>query len=179
MRLMVLDAVELCGKLFGIGIKGGRQRLRNTREFRENLDAFPRERRHAQRVKKFCAQPRVRVSRHGNVIDVREREARFLQAITNRLRGKSRRVLHAVEAFFLDCGDEPAVADDRRRSVPVVRIDPKYIHLAICQCTLLEDYAARCRRHHSFRTYKDQGRDQVVFPARKSVQTERTPPGRR
>src|SRR6266566_8675883 len=42
-----------------------------------------------------------------------------------------------------------------------------------------EVYAARCRRHQSFRTYKDQGRDQVVFPARKSVQTERTPPGRR
>src|SRR5712692_11100843 len=42
-----------------------------------------------------------------------------------------------------------------------------------------EDYAARWRRHHSFRTYKDQGRDHVVFPARKSVQTERAPPGRR
>ncbi len=38
MRLVVLDAVKLCGKLFGIGIKGRRQRLRNTREFRENLD---------------------------------------------------------------------------------------------------------------------------------------------
>src|SRR5258708_40071245 len=40
-------------------------------------------------------------------------------------------------------------------------------------------YAARCRRHHSFKTYKDHGRDQVVFPARKSVQTERTPRGPR
>src|SRR5260370_15683002 len=40
-----------------------------------------------------------------------------------------------------------------------------------------EVYAARCRRHHSLRTYKDHGRDQFVFPARKSVQTERTPLG--
>src|SRR5260370_27182615 len=68
-------------------------------------------------------------------IYVREREARFLQAITDRLPGKSRRVFHAVEAFFLDRGDEPAVADNRRRSVSVVRIDPKNIHLASCQCT--------------------------------------------
>src|SRR6266446_6915457 len=42
-----------------------------------------------------------------------------------------------------------------------------------------QDYAARCRRHHSFSTYKDHGRDQLVFPARKSVQTERAPPGRK
>src|SRR5258708_31657101 len=62
MRLVVLDAVKLCAEFFGIGIKGGSQRLRYTREFRENLDTFPRERRHAQRVKKFCAQPRIRIS---------------------------------------------------------------------------------------------------------------------
>src|SRR5260370_18249672 len=105
MRLVVLDAVKLCAEFFGISIKGGSQRLRYTRELRENFDAVPRERRHAQRVKKFCAQPAVRVSRHGNVLDFREREARFLQAITDRLPGKSRRVFHAVEAFFLDRGD--------------------------------------------------------------------------
>src|SRR2546430_13285826 len=37
-----------------------------------------------------------------------------------------------------------------------------------------EVYAARCRRHHSFRTYKDQGRDQLVFPARKFVQDRKS-----
>src|SRR5437588_2682015 len=135
MRLVVFDAVKLCAKFFWIRVKSRRQRLGNTREFRENSDAFPRERRHAQRVKKLCTQPRERISRHGNLMDVGECEARFLKAITDRLRGKSRRVLHAVEAFFLDRSDEPAVRDNRRRSVPVVRIDPKNIHLAICQCT--------------------------------------------
>src|ERR1700730_4413945 len=78
MRLVVLDAVELGNKLLGVRIKGRRQRLGNTREFRENLDAFPGERRHAQRVEKFRAQPRVRISRYGDVVDVRECEARLL-----------------------------------------------------------------------------------------------------
>src|SRR5216683_4312251 len=89
MRLVMFDAVKFCSKLLGIGIKGRRQRFRNTREFRENFEALPRERRHAQRVKKFCAQPRVWISRYGNVTDVRQSEARFLQAVADRLRGKS------------------------------------------------------------------------------------------
>src|ERR1700681_1542951 len=42
-----------------------------------------------------------------------------------------------------------------------------------------EVYAERCGLHLSFRTYKDQGRDEVVSPARKSVQTEGKPPRRR
>src|ERR1700676_3022462 len=33
----------------------------------------------------------------------------------------------------------------------------------------------RCWRHHSLRTYSDHGRDQEVWPARKAVQTSRTP----
>src|SRR5712664_5017304 len=78
MRPVVLDAVKLCPEFFGIGIKGRRQRLGNASELRENLEAFPCERRHAQRVKKLCAQPRVRVSRPGNVIDVLKGERRFL-----------------------------------------------------------------------------------------------------
>src|SRR6266699_2419558 len=105
MCLVVLDAMELRVNLLGVGIEGGCKRLGNTRKFRKNFDACLRERRHAQRIKKFCAQPCVRVSRYRDVIDVRECEARFLQAITDRLRGKSCRVLHAVEAFFLDRSD--------------------------------------------------------------------------
>src|SRR5260370_39868622 len=54
MRLVMLDAVELCAGIFGIGIKCPRQRLRNTREFRENFDAFPRERSEERRVGKEC-----------------------------------------------------------------------------------------------------------------------------
>jgi len=135
MRLVMLDAMKLCTNLLGIGIKGRRERLGNPREFREHSDAFPRKRRHTQCVKKFCAQPRVRISRHGDMIDVLERETRFLQTVTNRLRGESRRVLHPVEAFFLNRSDQPAVADNRRRSVSVVRIDPQNIHRVICQCT--------------------------------------------
>src|SRR5260370_35861113 len=61
MCLVMLDAIELRVNLFGFGIEGGSERLGNTREFRENFDACPRERRHAQRIKKFRALPCVRV----------------------------------------------------------------------------------------------------------------------
>ena len=37
--------------------------------------AFAREPRHAQRVKKLGAQPRPGIARHGDVIDIRERDA--------------------------------------------------------------------------------------------------------
>ena len=124
MSLVVLDAMKIRANLFGIGIESRSQRFRDTREFRENFEALARERRHAQSIKKFCAQSGVRVSRHGNVVDVRKCQARFLQAITNRLRRKSCGILHAIEAFLLDRGDQPAVADNRCRSVPMVRIDP-------------------------------------------------------
>src|SRR6266478_9646917 len=105
-RLVMLDAMKFCRDLFGIGVKGRSQGLRNTDEFRKHFDTSPRERGHAQSVKKFRAQPRVRISRHGNMIDVRECESCFLQAVTNGLRRESRGVLHPVEAFFLNCGDQ-------------------------------------------------------------------------
>src|SRR6267378_1283058 len=114
MRTVMLDAMKLCLDLLGIGIKGRSQGLRNTGEFREHFDTFPRERRHAQSVKKFRAQPRVRISRHGHMIDVGECESGFLQAVTNGLRWESRGVLHPVEAFFLNRRYQPSVANNCR-----------------------------------------------------------------
>src|SRR6266446_9025724 len=77
MSLVVLDTVKLRANLFGIGIKYCGQCFWNTSKSRENFDAFTRKGRHAQRVKKLCAQPGVRISRHGDMVDVRECEARF------------------------------------------------------------------------------------------------------
>src|SRR2546426_8444076 len=37
----------------------------------------------------------------------------LFRSIANRLRGKSRRILHAIEPFFFDRGDEAAIADNR------------------------------------------------------------------
>src|SRR5216683_3414980 len=116
MRMVMLDAMKLCLDLLGIGIKGRGQGLRNTRELREHFDTFPRERGHAQSVKKFRAQPRVRISRHGDMIDVRECEPCFLQAVTNGLRRESRGVLHPVKAFYLYSRYKQTVADNPRRS---------------------------------------------------------------
>jgi len=62
------------------------------------------------------------------MIDFLQLEACFLQAIPNRLRRESRCVFHSIEALFLHSGNEPAVAHDGRRRVPVVRIDAQNIH---------------------------------------------------
>ena len=59
----------------------------------------------------------------------------FLQAITDRRRGKARGVFHAIEALFFDGGNQLAVANEGGRSVAVVRIDPENVHLRIIQCT--------------------------------------------
>src|SRR6266436_10319204 len=52
-RLVMLDAMKFSRDLFGVGIKGRSQGLRNTREFREHFDAFPRKIGHPQSVKEF------------------------------------------------------------------------------------------------------------------------------
>ena len=106
MRLVVLDAMELRAKRLRIDVKGLRQSLGDAHELLQHLGAFPREARHAQRVKQLRAQARPGIARHGHVIDVRERDARFLKAVADRRHGKSRGVLHAIEALFFDRGDQ-------------------------------------------------------------------------
>jgi len=125
--------------------------------------AITRERRHLERIPKFCRDARVRIAGHGDVIDVGERNPRGLQAILNRKRGKSRSVFYAVEALFLDCGDEFPITNDRGRSVAVVCVDAKDVHSVKAvntrlscglRCTALQSVARyeRFSRHHSFRT---------------------------
>src|SRR6185369_3696514 len=107
-----------------------------------------------------------------------ERQPRFLQAIANRQSGKSGSVFDAVESLLLDRGNQLAVAHDRRRSVAVIRIDSEDIHSVKAVYRREADRARRgykCRRHHSFKTYSDQGRDQEVLPARNALHTSRTP----
>jgi len=59
------------------------------------------------------------------VIDVRQSEARFLETIADRLRGKSRGILHAIETFLLDGGDQAAITDNRREAFPWYALIPR------------------------------------------------------
>ena len=65
-------------------------------------------------VENLLVQVRRRIARDTDVVHVLESHACFFETVTNRLRGETRAVLDAVEAFFLDRGDQSAVFDDCR-----------------------------------------------------------------
>ena len=127
-RLVMFDAMKFRFDFLRVDIERGRQSFGNAGERDQDLGALPREGRHAQGIKQFGEQARVRIARNGDVIDVGEREAGFLEAVANGLRGKTGGVFYAIEAFFFDGGDELAVANERGGSVAVVSIDSQNIH---------------------------------------------------
>src|SRR5207302_8673117 len=131
MRLMMFDAVKFRADPEQVASKRLGQRFRDALKFQEDFGASARDRGHAQRIEYFPPQPRVGVSRHGHVVDFRERQTRLFQTIADRLRGKSRGILDAVKSLLFDGGDQTAVAHNRRGSVSVVGINPEDVHRAI------------------------------------------------
>ena len=128
MRLVMLDAMKFSANFFRRNIKGLRQRLGNAHKSGQDFGAFAGKTRHLHGVQKFRPEARPGVARNGDVIHFRERDAGGIQAVANRRRRKSRRVLDAVKAFLLDSGNQAAVADNRRRSIAVIRVNPKNVH---------------------------------------------------
>ena len=76
----------------------------------------------------FVAEPRPWIARNRDVIHFRELHAGLVEAILNRARRQSRRVFHAIQAFFFYRRKQAPVGDDRRRSVRVISIDSKNDH---------------------------------------------------
>src|SRR5579863_931425 len=183
MRHVMFDSMELCRQACRIRIKRRGQCFTDAGKFRQHLDSFSRKRRHAQRVKEFSSQPRVWIARHRHVVHILRRDSRRLQAIANRRRWKSRRVFHAIEALFFHRGDQLSVAQNRSRSISMVRIDAKNIHLPDFQCSAgaerIRDQACplnlSCFLTHSFNTKSAHGRDHEVCPARNEFHTALTP----
>ena len=62
------------------------------------------------------------------MIHFRELHAGLVETILNCARRQSRRVFHAVQAFFFHRCEQAPVGDDRRRSVRVISIDSKNDH---------------------------------------------------
>lgn len=71
---------------------------------------------------------RRRIARDADVVDILEPDTRRVQAVTDRLLGKTGAVFDAIEAFFFDRGDQSAVFDDCRRSIAVIRVDTENVH---------------------------------------------------
>jgi hypothetical protein len=136
MRLVMFDAMKLRSDSRRAGVHRLRQRFGDAGKFRQDFGAFACKRRHEQSIKKFSKKPRVGIARHRDVVNLFECDARFLQAIANRGGGKSRGIFYAIETLFLDGGNQPAIADQRRGSVSVIRIDAQNIHGVMVQSTL-------------------------------------------
>ena len=142
-RLVMLDAMKFRFEFARVDVERGGQSFGNAGERGQDFGALPCERGHAQGIKQFGEQARVGIARNGDVIDVGESEAGFLEAVANGLHGKTGGVFYAIEALFFDGGDQLAVADDRGGSVAVVGIDSQNVHERRSVYPSSADHAAR------------------------------------
>ena len=122
-RLVMLDAVILGSNLVRRDIERLRERFRNSHEPGHHFGPFAGKTRHPQGVQEFCPEARPGIARDRDVVDFTQRDAGGVQAVADRRRRKSRRVLHAVKAFFFDGGDQPAVRNNRRGGIAVIGVD--------------------------------------------------------
>jgi hypothetical protein len=124
----MLDAVIRGANCLRRNIEFLRESFRDSRELAHHFQSLESKARHAQGVQKFCPEARPRIARDGDVVDFANGDARGVQAVADGRRRKSRRVLHTIEALFLDGGDQAAVRDNGRGGVAVVGIDSKDEH---------------------------------------------------
>ena len=128
MGSMVLDAVEPCPNALGIRVKQFGKRFRNIRKGGPSPGPFFCKTRHAQGIEEFRPRSRPRIAGYGNVIEIRESEARSFEAVANCSGGKSGGIFDAIESFFFDRSDQAAIHDNCRGRISVVGIDSKDDH---------------------------------------------------
>src|SRR6516162_6964530 len=129
-RPVVLHAVEGRFDLRRIAFKRPGQSLPNAGELPNHPRPFARKGRHANGKEEFGGKPRLRISRHRHMVDLTDRYAGFLQAVTDRSGRETGGVLDAVEALFLNGGDQSSVTNEGRRGIAVVSVDPENVHRA-------------------------------------------------
>lgn len=61
------------------------------------------------------------------MLDIFDVDPGSLEAVLNRLRGKTRAVLDAIEAFFFDSRDQTVVANNRSRRISVICINAENV----------------------------------------------------
>jgi hypothetical protein len=81
-----------------------------------------------QRKQALAPQVRPWIARHGKGVDIARLGASHRQTRSDRFLRESRVVLDTPESFFLDGGDELAVAKNRCSHIAVIRIDAENEH---------------------------------------------------
>ncbi len=76
-------------------------------------------------LRSFAAEVRPRVTADRDVVELPRVEPGVLEAPARRERGKAGAVLDPVEPLLLGGGHEHAVDDERRRRIPVIRVQPE------------------------------------------------------
>src|SRR4029453_8352246 len=79
---------------------------------------------------------RLRVSAHGDVLDISTANPGDLEYALDGHGREPGPMLHPAKALFLDCRDESAISEQRRRHVPVIRIDAQHVRrhsLLLCR----------------------------------------------
>src|SRR6266498_3662693 len=84
----------------------------------------------SRREQNLLVQVRRRIARDADVIDFFNPNSRRPQTILDRLRGKTRTMLDAIEPLFFDRGNQLTIADDRRGRITVISIYAENDHVS-------------------------------------------------
>lgn len=131
MREMMFDVVKLGAQVSLWQVEDAGEfifQISHSRGVCEPVLGLAKDAQARRRIQNLFVQVRGRIARNADVVHVFEPHAGRFQTISDRLLGKARAVLDAIEAFFFDCGDQSAVFDDCRRSIAVIRVDAENVH---------------------------------------------------
>ena len=127
-RLVVLDVVELGADLALVDAQRLCERRPHVAHLRRVLEPRLQVARAgpvANRTQELPAEVRLRIARHGDVIEVARGETRIGEAPRGGQLGKASAVLDAVEALLLGRRHELAVNEECRRRVAVIGVQTK------------------------------------------------------
>src|SRR5690606_1166399 len=81
-----------------------------------------------EQIEELAPKMRIAVLVERDVVDIRQRDAGLLQAISDRLRGKASPMLEPAKTFFLGGRDQLAVLDEGGRRIAVKGVEAEDDH---------------------------------------------------
>src|SRR6185369_7489071 len=128
MCTMVFDVVKARAQVLLRHVEHTRElifEIANLRRVAETVfDLSSGKRRDTRRCEKdLLVQVRRWITGDPDVVQILSTDAGLFQAISNRLFGKTGRVLVSIEALFLSRGNQPSIANERGGRVTVICID--------------------------------------------------------
>lgn len=114
---MMFDVVKLRAQVSFRYVEDARKlvfQIANFGSVRESILGLPKHSQARGCIQDLLVQVRRGIARDPDVVQVLERYAGFLEAITDRLLGETRAMLEAIETLLFGGGDQSAVFDDCR-----------------------------------------------------------------